>query len=335
MSFDRRRFVSSAGLSALGLTILNSAPALSAGTSAGSSTGSAGIQGDATGYRYCLNTSTIREPQLGIEKEVEIAGQAGYDGIEPWIPNLREFVNQSGSLPDLRKKISDAGLTVESAIGFANWIVDDDKRRLDALEEAKRDMDMLREIGGIRIAAPPVGANDSKSPKIELSVVAERFRALLEVGDQTGVVPQLEVWGFSKNLSRLGDVMYVLGEVGHHKACALLDIYHLYKGGSDFAGLRLLSGNAMQVFHVNDYPAMPERDKIGDADRVYPGDGIAPMSQILNDIGGPGRNIVLSLELFNREYWKQDPLEVAKTGLAKMKASVKTAIAERAAAEKA
>ena len=335
MSFDRRRFVSSAGLSALGLTILNSAPALSAGTSTAYAAGSASVAGGATGYRYCLNTSTIREPQLRIQKEVEIASQAGYNAIEPWIPTLREFVKQGGSLVDLSKKISDAGLTVESAIGFANWIVDDDKRRSDALEEAKRDMDMLREIGGIRIAAPPVGAHDGKSEKIELALVAERFRALLEVGDQAGVVPQLEVWGFSKNLSRLGEVMYVLGEVRHPKACALLDIYHLYKGGSDFAGLRLLSGNAMQVFHVNDYPAMPERDKIGDADRVYPGDGIAPMSQILNDIGGSGRNIVLSLELFNREYWKQDPLEVAKTGLAKMKASVEAAMAERAAAEKA
>ncbi len=148
------------------------------------------------------------------------------------------------------------------------------------------------------------------------------------------MVPQLEVWGFSKNLSRLAEVMYVLGEVGHPKACALLDIYHLYKGGSDFAGLRLLSGNAMQVFHVNDYPAIPERDKIGDADRVYTGDGIAPISQILNDIGGPGRNVVLSLELFNREYWKQDPLEVAKTGLAKMKASVDQAAADRSTTEK-
>ena len=335
MSFDRRRFVSSAGLSAVGLTILNSTPALSAGTSEVASTGPAIVKGDAAGYRYCLNTSTIREPQLGIEKEVEIAGQAGYDAIEPWIPTLREFVKQGGSLPDLRQKISDAGLTVESAIGFANWIVDDDNRRSDALEEAKRDMEMLREIGGIRIAAPPVGAHESKSPKIELPIVAERFHALLEVGDQTGVVPQLEVWGFSKNLSRLGEVMYVLGEVGHPSACALLDIYHLYKGGSDFEGLRLLSGNAMQVFHVNDYPTMPERDKIGDSDRVYPSDGIAPMSQILNDIGGPGRNIVLSLELFNRGYWKQDPLEVAKTGLAKMKASVEAAIAERAADEKA
>jgi hypothetical protein len=31
---------------------------------------------------------------------------------------------------------------------------------------------------------------------------------------------------------------------------------------------------------------------------------------------------VLSLELFNRKYWSEDPLVVAKTGLARMKTVV-------------
>ena len=326
MSTDRRRFLSSAMLSGVGLTLAGSNAA------AGISTvlAAPGIREAADGFRFCLNTSTIREPKLGIEKEVEIAGAAGYDAIEPWIPTLREFVSGGGKLADLGKRISDAGLTVESAIGFAQWIVDDEKRRKEALEEAKRDMEMLREIGGTRIAAPPVGAHQGDSPKLELQVVAERFRALLEVGDEAGVVPQLEIWGFSNNLSRLGEVMYVVGETGHPQACLLLDIYHLYRGGSDFTGLGLLSDNALQVFHVNDYPATPSREKMNDADRIYPGDGIAPMSQILNAIGGHGRSIVLSLELFNRDYWKLDPLEVAKTGLARMKAAVEKAGTDQA-----
>ena len=325
MSTDRRRFVSSAVLSGVGLTLSGS----NTGLAASMASAAPGIRKTVDGFRFSLNTSTIREPKLGIEREVDIAGLAGYDAIEPWVPTLREFVSGGGKLADLGKRISDAGLTVESAIGFAQWIVDDEKRRKEALEEAKRDMDMLREIGGIRIAAPPVGAHQGDSPKIELQVVAERFRALLEVGDQTGVVPQLEIWGFSKNLSRLGEVMYVVGESGHPKACLLLDIYHLYRGGSDFTGLDLMSDSALQVFHVNDYPATPPRDKMNDADRVYPGDGIAPMSRILNAIGGNGRSVVLSLELFNRDYWKLDPLEVAKTGLAKMKASVEKASQDR------
>lgn len=317
MSFDRRLFLSTVAVSGLGAAVSEAAvtPEPRAKT----------VQKSSSGFRYCLNTSTIRGQELGIEKEVDVTAAAGYDAIEPWIPTLRQFVEKGGKLADLGKRISDAGLTVDSAIGFAQWIVDDDTKRKEALDEAKRDMDMLREIGGTRIAAPPVGAHQGDSPRIDLFVAAERFRALQEVGDQTGVVPQLEVWGFSKNLSRLGEVMFVIGETGHPNACLLLDIYHIFKGGSDFTGLNLFSDNALQVFHVNDYPAMPERGEMNDSHRVYPGDGIAPMSKILNAIGGHGLEITLSLELFNRDYWKQDALEVAKSGLAKMKAAVAAA----------
>jgi len=43
------------------------------------------------------------------------------------------------------------------------------------------------------------------------------------------------------------------------------------------------------------------------------------MSQILTDLKNMGGEKVFSLELFNRAYWEEDPLLVAKNGLAKMK----------------
>lgn len=95
--------------------------------------------------------------------------------------------------------------------------------------------------------------------------------------------------------------------------------YHLYKGGSDFHGLNLLSANAVHVIHMNDYPANPPRSQITDAARVFPGDGVAPLSEILRSLRSIGYDGVLSLELFNSTYWKEDALSVAKTGLAKMK----------------
>ena len=273
--------------------------------------------------RYCLTTSTLRGQKLGIEREVAIAAQAGYQGLEPWIPNLRDYVQQGGSLDDLRKKISDSGLTVDSAIGFAQWIHPDDAARAKALEEARRDMDMLRQIGGTRIAAPPVGAHQGDSPLVELSAAAQRFAALQKIGRDAGVQPQLEVWGFSKNLSRLGEVAYVAAETGDPDTLLLLDTYHIFKGGSDFAGLELFSDRSLQVFHMNDYPADPPRAQMNDSHRVYPGDGIAPLTQIIRALAANGRSITLSLELFNPEYWKQD----AAAGLAKMRAAVERAFA--------
>ena len=102
----------------------------------------------------------------------------------------------------------------------------------------------------------------------------------------------------------------------------LADVFHLYKGGSDFHGLRLLSPEAVQVLHLNDYPNDPPREKIDDSYRVYPGDGVAPLTDLLQMLHATGGQKVLSLELFNRKLWTEDALEVAKTGLAKMKALV-------------
>jgi 2-keto-myo-inositol isomerase len=275
-------------------------------------------------FRYMLNTSTIRGQNLKLEEEVDIAARAGYHAFEPWINELERHVKEGGSLKDVAKRIGDRGLTVESAIGFAQWIVNDDETRKKALEQAKRDMDLVLQLGGKRIAAPPVGAHQTGG--VELLRAAERYRALLEVGDRMGVIPQVEVWGFSKSLSRFGETALVAMECGHPKACLLPDVYHLYKGGSDFTGLKLLGGAAMHVFHLNDYPADPGRDKIQDKDRIYPGDGVAPLKEMLRGLRDLGFRGHLSLELFNRDYWKQDAFLVARTGLEKLKAVVKSSL---------
>lgn len=275
--------------------------------------------------RYCLNSGTIRGQDLSIVEEVELVARTGYDGIEPWTRNIQKYKDEGGSLSDLKKRLEDHGLQVESAIGFANWIVDDDAQRAKGLEDAKRDMDLVKAIGGTRIAAPPAGASGPDSPKLDLFTVAERYAALLEAGANIGVTPQVEVWGPSKNLSRLGEAVFVAIESGHPDACVLPDVYHVYRGGSEFEGLGIISGTALHCFHMNDYPTDRPRGTLNDADRVYPGDGDAPLTKILHILRDIGFNGALSLELFNRDYWKQPAEDVARTGLAKMKAAVATA----------
>jgi sugar phosphate isomerase/epimerase len=268
-------------------------------------------------FRFCLNMATIRGQKLGMVKEIDIAAQAGYDAIEPWVDTLQEYAKGGGALQDLAKRITDAGLTVEGAIGFAEWLVEDEARRALGLERAKRDMELAAQIGARRIAAPPAGATDL--PKLDFAKAAQRYRALLELGDQAGLVAELELWGVSRNFGRLGECVGLAMETGHPRACVLADVFHLYKGGSDYRGIRLLGPDTIQVLHINDFPSEPPREKIDDSYRVFPGDGTAPLVDILRALRKTGGQTVLSLELFNRQYWAQPPLEVARTGLAKMK----------------
>lgn len=275
-------------------------------------------------FVYGFNTSTIRGQKLTLPQEIDIVGRAGYRSIEPWIREIDDYVKEGGTLPDLAKRFRDAGLRIDSVIGFFDWIVDDDARRAKALEEARRNMELVAAIGGTRLAAPPGGATDVTG--LDLNKAAERYGELLALGNKMGVVPQVEVWGFSKTLGTLGEAAHVAINCGQPNACILADVYHLYKGGSQIEGLKLLAGSSMHVFHFNDYPAMPARAEIKDAQRVFPGDGVAPLDEILRTLRDIGFRGVLSLELFNAEYWNQDALLVARTGLDKMRAAVKRAL---------
>jgi sugar phosphate isomerase/epimerase len=275
-------------------------------------------------FRLGLNTSTLFGQKLPITQVVEVASRAGFQAIEPWTRELEAHLKNGGTLRDLGKRIQDSGLTVESVIGFFEWIVDDEERRRRAMEQARRDMDMVLQIGGRRIAAPPSGATNQAN--LDLAQAALRYRALLEIGEKIGVVPQLELWGFSRALSRLGECAQVAIDSGHPQACILLDVYHIYKGGNRFDSIRLLNGSAIHVIHFNDYPAAPPRAEITDAHRVYPGDGVAPLRTFLRDLRQIGFRGTLTLELFNRDYWQRDALAVARTGLEKMRAAVKSSM---------
>ena len=268
-------------------------------------------------FEFSLNMSTIMGQKLGLIKELEVASAAGYQHCEIWVPTLEAYLKSGGKLSEVKKRIDDLGIKIQNAIGFAQWIVDDEATRKQGLEQMKREMGMLAELGCFRTAAPPMGA--TKEAGLDLRSAAERYRAILDIGVSTGVTPQLEMWGHSKNLNRVADVLFVAAEAGQPNAKLLLDVFHLYKGESSIDCLHLVGENSIEIFHVNDYVTSIKPTSITDGDRIYAGDGEAPIKEIIKRLKPSEKPVILSLELFNKELWAQDPLKVAKTGLEKLK----------------
>ena len=288
----------------------------------------------AASFEFCLNTSTVRTfegekwgKSRGIVELIDIAAKAGYRAIEPWVSELDAYIADGGTAKDLGKRFADAGLAVPDVIGFVEWVVADDARRKKGLDQAKRTFALIAEVGGQRMAAPPVGATgggsrrddpNASAPVTDLLAAAGRYRALFDLGKPFGVTPIVEVWGFSKTFGRLGETLMVAAECGVTGGCVLPDVYHLYKGGSDFTGLGVVGPDGIGIFHANDYPAI-DRATIADADRVFPGDGVAPLNEVFATLRAIGYRGHVSLELFNRDYWQRDPHAVAKEGLEKLK----------------
>ncbi|MGH9573927.1 MAG: sugar phosphate isomerase/epimerase family protein [Candidatus Acidiferrales bacterium] len=274
-------------------------------------------------FGYCLNTSTIRGNNLDVAAQIDVAAKVGYDAIEPWARDIETYTAHGGTVNDLAKRIGDSGLTVEDVIAFNSWLDDDDSRRAKSMENLKREMDIVAQLGGKRIATPP----GNNGENVSLDHAIEYYRTALELGQQMGVQPLLELWGRSNVLGPLSHGAHVSIGTGHADASMLLDIFHLYKSGTSLASLNQINGAALHVLHVNDYPAADDPAKLTDANRVYPGDGVAPLGQIFRNLRDNGFRGVLSLELFNQEYWKMSADENARTGLQKTRAAVKKALA--------
>jgi sugar phosphate isomerase/epimerase len=193
-------------------------------------------------------------------------------------------------------------------------MADEDEKRKAGVAQLKEEMEIMAALGCTRIAAPAAGVT---SPP-DLYKAGERYKVILELGRQTGVTPQLEVWGASP-FSHLGQALMVAAVANDPDAHILADVYHLHRGNSGFDCMKLLDGKAVDIFHMNDYPASIPREQLQDKDRIYPGDGVAPLKVVLTHLKNMTGPKILSLELFNRDYWQQDPLTVAKTGLEKMR----------------
>ena len=88
------------------------------------------------GFTYCLNTSTIRSDGGTILDAIDTAADAGWDGIEPWVEELDDWVAGGGSLEQVRARAEERDLAIVNLIGFPEWAVPEDDRRTKGLEEA-------------------------------------------------------------------------------------------------------------------------------------------------------------------------------------------------------
>ena len=256
-------------------------------------------------FRISLNTSTIRTYQLPVKQQIEVCSAAGFDGIELWISDIQKYLDHGGSLADLARKLKDNRLILENVIGFAPWAADDDRQRKEGQLQMQHEMEMTAQLGGKYIAAPIMGIK--RIERERLDEYALRYRHILEIGQSTGVIPLLEIWG-SGTLYNLADAVHIVLGTAHPDANLLLDFYHLYRGGNSFESLQLLNLARLPLFHINDYPASPSREQLTDSDRVYPGDGICPFPSILPYLFQAGFCGAFSIELFNESYCRQ-PVE--------------------------
>jgi 2-keto-myo-inositol isomerase len=263
-------------------------------------------------FQYCLNTSTIRPTPL-LEK-IRLAGEAGYSAIEPWNDEITAYLEQGGSLAELKKALAGAGLRVVSVIALHGWITSDGGEYAKVLDDCRRRMAQAADLGSPYIVASP------PREVVDLRRATERFAELMEIGKGIGVIPTMEFLGFVDGIKDVASAWAIASGTGDPRATIVADVFHMIRGGGQVDDLLQVPGDRLANFHINDLPAQPDPLTQKDEDRVMVGEGIADLPRVIANLRSIGYRGPLSLELFNRGLWSQDPASVIRRGIERIRA---------------
>lgn len=265
-------------------------------------------------FKTALNASTLFPFQLTILEQIEVAKQAGYDGIELWMRNIEDFLANGGTVQGIKAALEESNLSFINAITFFKWADANREIKENALEQAEKEMRLLKSLGCTAIAAPPFG----NVAEVPLEDIASDFNRLADIGRKIGIEPILEFWGKAAKLSTLKEAQLILAKA-NRESKVLIDPFHMHLGGSSLFEIKRMHANEIGVVHVNDYPDNPSREKLEDRHRVFPGEGISPTKEMANILAQIEYKGFLSLELFIEDYQGKSALEVARYGLETMK----------------
>lgn len=262
--------------------------------------------------KVAINDFTIR--QAPFPERFAIARKAGFTGIEFQIEEARNYAKQQDGLESVLALLQRNQLRFDQAMilrdCFSPSHCMDRTKFITAAESLFRDTQYLK--GDVVLACTTFGPADVQS-------APEMFAELCDVADAFEIKLALEFVGWAETIKDIRTAWSIVEKAGRKNGGILYDTLHHYFGGSSLRDLEELPLQYIYTVHIADAIDMelPGID-IGRKHRLFPGQGVIPISEILSILNEKGYSSSIALEIFNDEFLKRPAIDVAREGYAVM-----------------
>ncbi len=258
-----------------------------------------------------LNGATIMTTPTPLQ--LELARDAGFSGIEARAERLLADRAETAAI----SRVVRPGEVV-SLNGVRIGLTTDGGLERETLRADLRErLEVCRAIGAVYLlVVPPRVAGlgqDTALPAIRDGLELARDRAVA-----ANVKVAFEFLGFHD--CPIGSPEAAAATIdGVEGVDLVLDSCHWHASGA--GSIDAFPIERLAIVHLNDAPAKPPRE-IEDADRIFPGEGVIRLEQLLAALRARGYAGPWSLETFNPIYWTEDPAWVARRGRAALEGLV-------------
>lgn len=244
----------------------------------------------------------------GYRRSLEGWAKAGITHVEPVSSLLDDFL-KTDTLAGAKRILTDNNLTVACGAVGVMGLWDPNPAFETNLDSFKKRCEQFAALGAPLVYSPCVTA--AKFTLDDYTKSLDNIRRVAEVARQFRLKVGAEFVRNSTFLASLPTALRLHREAAHPNFGIIFDCYHFWSGPSRLEDMDLIRPGEILHAHLNDTPNLP-RELLDLQSRVAPGDGVAPLPQILRKLVSRGYAGPISVELFWPQFQQADPFLLAK-----------------------
>ncbi|MGA2480744.1 MAG: sugar phosphate isomerase/epimerase [Spirochaetia bacterium] len=253
-----------------------------------------------------------------LETDLLLAEKYGFDYIEFRLDKLETYLAK-GSLTELERKLKQGRIRPHALNAIKGINLMSESAAKDSLARLEWACGLGKRLGSPCIVLVPTLQDGVHEEHARSDIdrdcvdVIERFSQVAASYDM-GLA--LEPIGFRASAVRsLEQAWAILRRVKSKNVGLAVDTFnvHMFDSWNDIDVLKQIPVDRIFVVHIADCEDLP-LGSVDQSNRLWPGEGIVPITKILSILHGMGYDGVVSLELFRPEYWQMRPEEVVRIG---------------------
>jgi len=269
--------------------------------------------------KISLNPVTIS--QCNFEESLEIALKAGFGGIGLRFNLIKEYLTSGHTLKEAKGLLEKTELTTTEMGFLSGWMFHNGIPLAGKRERTgEKDSQLIEEMEFLfhvakELGSPPITALVELNEAGPFDKAVNDFAWLCDQAEKYGLRIMLEFSGNAPQINRLKYAWELIKKSERNNAGILLDSFLMFLNDLYLEDLDELPLNRIFGVHISDAMAKPKKELNMLKDRLIPGKGIIPLKSFVKKIKEKGYIGFYTIEIFNEEYNKKDPFDVALEAL--------------------
>jgi len=245
--------------------------------------------------------------------DIRLAQQAGFSVLEIFYPKLVRYLENGGTINELRSRISDAGLRTGyvSALDHIERHEGQDRRNL--LEEAKKISAEASALGADTVMVLPRNGVDHLPDEAIMDIMSRNIGDIADVGRDFGIRYMIELPAFTKYRT-IRQAHETIRRLAVDNVGVVVDFWHFYASGATPDEVAAMDRKHIFGVHFCDgrVPAQGETWDETVLRSCMPGEGEVDLAAYAAAIKATGYDGPWSVELISPRLWETDPIELTR-----------------------